>query len=107
MKKRQNYIWFAPENALESQRAVKRDPYTFCVTRTDPYKVFLHAQERYWSHFQSTDVTLKHSGAPRALVCTPATRREKRRAAGLRQQLTEIRDLLTVDPGSGQQKKTI
>ena len=52
------------------------------MTRTDPYKVFLHAQERYWSHFQSTDVTLKHSGAPRALVCTPATRREQRRAAG-------------------------
>ena len=42
-------------------------PYRFFVTRTDPYKVFLHAQERYWGHFQSTNVTLKHSGAPRVL----------------------------------------
>ena len=61
---------------------MSRDPYTFCVTRTGPYKVFLHAQERYRRHIQSTDATLKHFGAPRALVCTPTTRREQWRAAG-------------------------
>ena len=59
-----------------------RDPYTSRVARTDPYREFLHAQEHYRRHIQSTDVTLKHSGTPRALVCTPATRLEQRGAPG-------------------------
>ena len=76
------YIWFAGKNTIALSWLVTGHPYTSRVARTDPYKVFLHAQEFYWRDFQSTDVTLKHSVTPQSTYWTPATRREQRTAAG-------------------------
>ena len=40
-------IWFAGTNTIAPNDAEKLYPYTSRVTRTDPYKSFLHVQGHY------------------------------------------------------------
>ena len=57
IKKKQNYIWFAPENTvlyIASRVLLSRDPWRSRVTRGDPWKAFLHGQGRAWGSLESS-----------------------------------------------------